>query len=70
MVELKSFDEVLKNLKDRKKWEVNSQEKFDKAICKGCKRVLSNVGRSSLVGVCSSCVHDAMNPSDEEPKGL
>lgn len=65
MVYQKSFSEVLKSLTDRKKWEKESQEKFDNSTCKGCNRVLSNVGRSSLVGICSGCVSDAMNPTRE-----
>lgn len=65
MANQKSFNEVMQSLRDRKKWEKDSQEKFDKATCKCCKRVLSSVGRSNLVSICSGCVHDAMNPSDE-----
>lgn len=65
MANQKSFSAVLQELRVRKQWEKASQEKFDKATCKCCKRVLSNVGRSNLVGICSGCVHDAMNPSPE-----
>ena len=64
MANLKSFNEIVQGLKDRKKFERDSQEKFDKASCKCCKRVLNNVGRSNLVGICSGCVRDSMNPRD------
>jgi hypothetical protein len=61
----KSFNAIIQELRTRKKWEIDSQEKFDKATCKCCKRVLSNVGRSNMVGICSGCIHDAMNPSSD-----
>ena len=62
MVNPKSFNEIMKELTTRKKWEKASQEKFDSATCKSCTRILSNVGRSNLVGVCFDCVNKAMNP--------
>lgn len=65
MANLKSFNEVMQELRTRKKWERDSEDKFNKATCTCCKRVLSSVGRSNLVGICSNCVHDAMNPSSK-----
>jgi len=62
MVNQKSFNEIITELKARKKWEKDSADKFDKATCKICKRVLSNVGRSNIVGICSGCVNKSMNP--------
>ena len=67
MVNPKSFNEIVQELRKRKQWEKGSEEKFNKATCKICKKVLSNVGRSNLVGICVGCVNDSMNP---KPKDL
>lgn len=63
MVQLKSFETVLGDLRKRKQWESRSEQRFNEAKCSICKRKLSEVGRSHLVGVCSMCVNSVLNPN-------
>ena len=70
MVNKKSFNDIMMEIVERKKWEKESEEKFNNATCEICKGVLSNMGRSNLVGICSICVKNSMNPTEPKPKGL
>jgi len=56
MVITKSFDFILKSLKDRKKFEIESNKKFIDAKCSSCNGSIKNNGISQVSGVCNNCV--------------
>lgn len=56
MAKPKSFDFVLKSLRDRKKFERESMKKSLDAKCSHCKGNINNNGISKISGVCNNCV--------------
>ena len=60
MAKSKSFEEVIREIRERKNWESSSEDGFNKAKCSICNRALSSIGRSHLVGICKNCVNDSL----------
>lgn len=60
MVRPKSFDYILKSLKERKKFERESAEKYKEKKCKHCGNHIFEMGQSSVEDVCSICSNLAL----------
>lgn len=62
MVRPKSFDLVLKELKERKQWEKKIESQMKSKKCSHCSGNMLSLGHSSIPDVCQSCAHLAINP--------
>ena len=66
MVRPKSFDLVLKDIRERKKFEKKREEENSKAKCDRCSHSLQAIGRSNIPGLCSICAHLVLIPEPEQ----
>lgn len=57
MAKSKPFGEILKELKDRKKFESEREKKSSEEKCKICKHNIMAIGNSNIPGVCKICTH-------------
>ena len=62
MVRPKSFDLVLKELKERKQWEKKMEVQRATKKCSHCKGSMQALGHSNITGVCRICAHLAIIP--------
>jgi len=56
------FDDILKDLKERKKFEAETAKKNKEEKCKRCGHNINAIGKSTIPGICSICVSLALIP--------
>ena len=57
-----SFNDIVKELKERKKFEAGIAKKTQNEKCKQCGGNIAAIGRSTIQGMCSICVSLAILP--------
>jgi len=56
----KSYNYILNSRRERKKFERESSDKFNKQKCSVCKNNIFNNGISQYAGVCKNCVTNSL----------
>jgi ribosomal protein S27E len=66
MAKLKSFNEILSEIKDKKKQEKEINLKFEDLKCKKCGGHIKAIGLSNIPGLCIICASLALIPENEK----
>lgn len=65
------FDEITKDIKERRNLVSDLKKKNTNEKCKQCGHNIQAIGKSTIPGVCSICISLALIPDPEnKPKGL
>lgn len=65
MVPTVPFNDILKDIRDRKKMEAELAKKNKEESCKRCGHNMMAIGKSTIPGICSICISLALLPDEE-----
>ena len=65
MVHTVPFNDILKDIRDRKKMEAELAKNNKEESCKQCGCNMMAIGKSTIPGICSICISLALLPDEE-----